>query len=166
MLTLISKNDSRLRQPSQPVNKEEFGSQQLKNWLDDFYKILNAADDGIALAAPQAGIFKRIFIVSEKINNDRKTKLKNLIFINPLIIRSSKKKIWLEEGCLSVRDIYGSIQRCEKVTVEAHNTRGEKFVYHGSGLLAQIFQHEIDHLNGVLFIDKAVNLHEIKPAKP
>jgi peptide deformylase len=69
----------------------------------------------------------------------------------------------MEEGCLSVRWVYGKTKRADKAMVEAYNERGHKFVRQGSGLLAQIYQHEIDHLNGILFIDKASHLVEIKP---
>ena len=67
----------------------------------------------------------------------------------------------MEEGCLSVRPLFGKVRRATRATVEAYNERGEKFTMEGTGLLAHVFQHEIDHLEGVLFIDKAKNLREI-----
>ena len=72
------------------------------------------------------------------------------IFINPKITKISKKKKTVKEGCLSVTGVFGVITRAEKVTVEAHNEKGEKITRGASGLLAQIFQHEMDHLNGIL----------------
>ncbi len=66
----------------------------------------------------------------------------------------------MSEGCLSVRGTYGTVLRHEKATVVAYDQRGKQFTYHGSGLIAHIFQHEIDHLNGILYIDKAIKLEE------
>ena len=84
------------------------------------------------------------------------------VFINPKITKISKKKQAVKEGCLSVIGVFGAMQRAEKVTVEAYNEKGEKFSRGASGLLAQIIQHEMDHLNGILFIDTATNLEKIE----
>ncbi len=165
MHKINTKDDPVLRQIAVVVGENEFGSQELSSDLSDMRQVLESFDDGIALAAPQIGISKRIFIISEKINQDRKDEIKNLTFINPQIKRESKKAVEMEEGCLSVRNIYGETKRKEKVTVEAQDENGKKFQYHGSGLIAQIFQHEIDHLNGILFIDHAKSLHEVTPSK-
>ena len=86
---------------------------------------------------------------------------KDLIFINPKITKVSKTKQLLEEGCLSVRYVYGKVSRPEKVTIEAYDEDGKKFSRGFSGLLAQIVQHENDHLNGILFTDKAIDIQEI-----
>jgi peptide deformylase len=67
----------------------------------------------------------------------------------------------MEEGCLSVRPLFGKVRRATRATIEAYNEHGEKFTMEGSGLLAHVFQHETDHLEGVLFIDKAKNLREV-----
>ena len=72
----------------------------------------------------------------------------------------SRGKKNMSEGCLSVRNIYGQVARYNKVSVRAFNEKGSAFTYHSTGLLAQIFQHEIDHLEGILFIDKAVRIHK------
>ena len=87
----------------------------------------------------------------------------DLVFINPRITRLSQKKVWLEEGCLSVRFQYGKMKRAAKVTVEAEDRNGQKFTWNGSGIMAQVFQHEIDHLDGILFTDKAIDIKEVKP---
>lgn len=87
-----------------------------------------------------------------------------MVFINPVIVKESREKRWMEgEGCLSVRWIYGKVRRSTKVTLKAHNERGELVERGAGGLLAHIFQHEVDHLNGILFIDKAKDLEEIRP---
>ncbi len=87
----------------------------------------------------------------------------NLIFINPKISRLSREKDWVPEGCLSVRPFYGKTFRSKKATVTAYDEKGKKFTRGASGLLAQIFQHETDHLNGILFIDHAKDVKEELP---
>ncbi len=81
----------------------------------------------------------------------------DMVFINPELIRVSKKKSEMPEGCLSVRGMYGTVPRHDKATVKALDEKGNSFIYHGSGLVAQIFQHEIDHLGGILYTDKAIS---------
>jgi peptide deformylase len=86
----------------------------------------------------------------------------NRVYINPEITRSSRKVLDESEGCLSVRSIYGTVKRHEKVTLRYIDEQGKTHTENASGLLGHIFQHEVDHLNGILFIDKAKNLHESK----
>lgn len=150
MAKIIQAENKILREKAKEVPLKDIGSEKLKKILNEMTKTLCAAKDGVALAAPQVGAPLRIFMVKQEINP--------LIFINPKIIKISKKKRIVSEGCLSVDGIYGAIKRAEKLTVEALNEKGVKFKRGASGLLAQIIQHEIDHLNGVLFIDNAINL--------
>ena len=132
-----------------------------QNILISMKNILDAEEDGIALAAPQINQSWRIFIIEPKAFKN--TKNKPLVFINPEIITTSKKKEWITEGCLSIRDWYGKTHRYKQVTVRAYNKHAEKFEFGGSGLIAQIFQHEIDHLDGVLFDEHAKELEKITP---
>ena len=91
-------------------------------------------------------------------------KVEDQIFINPVITKESKEKKWMEgEGCLSVRLVYGKVKRSTKVTLRAHDEKGKLFERGASGILAHIFQHEVDHLNGILFIDKAKDLEHVNP---
>ena len=85
-----------------------------------------------------------------------------LIFINPVITKISSDKKKMDEGCLSVRPLYGVVKRSSRATVLAKDQNGDEFEISASGLLAQIFQHEIDHLDAILFIDKATNIKELK----
>lgn len=89
----------------------------------------------------------------------------DMVFINPEILKTSKEKMAFEEGCLSVRWLYGKVRRSQKTLVRAYDENGKLFTMGGSGLLSQAFQHEIDHLNGILFIDKATSLKEMVPEK-
>ena len=97
------------------------------------------------------------------ITEEEKNKFSDVVYINPEIKKLSRTKTRVDEGCLSVRYLYGKVERSEKATVTAYDENGHKFTRGGSGLLAQIFQHEIDHLNGILFIDKADDIVEILP---
>jgi len=116
----------------------------------------------VAIAAPQLGESLRIFVVSKKVNKKFE---EDLVFINPEIIRIGKQKKVMQEGCLSVRWKYGDVKRSTTASVRALNEQGNEFVMNGRGLLAQIFQHETDHLNGILFIDTAKNIEDIPPEK-
>lgn len=149
-----------LRATAKPVSNDLFNTPALKKIITNMSDTLNNAHDGVAIAAPQINEGLRIFVVSHKVFDwpPEDTPF-NPEFINPVIIKKSKKTKLMDEGCLSVRHWFGQTKRSEKVTVEAYNFAGQKFTYHGEGLLAQIFQHEIDHLNGILFNDHAKNLH-------
>lgn len=148
-----------LREIAEPVKKSEFGSPELKELIALMQSTLAKEDDGVALAAPQIAIKKRIFVVSPGAY-EKDAKWKPLVFINPTITKASKKMEERQEGCLSVRWIYGKTQRHTSATVEAYDENGNKFSFGGTGLIAHIFQHEIDHLDGVLFIDHGYDLEE------
>lgn len=156
--------NSILRQEAKKVQKDEFGKSELKKILDDMKTAMNRESDGVAIAAPQIDIAKRIFIIKEeayKVRAGAEAKWKPLIFINPIITKTSKKMVEADEGCLSVRPLYGTTFRHTNITVEAYDFNGVKFNYGASGLIAHIIQHEIDHLDGILFIDHAENIQEI-----
>ena len=182
MVEIFQKEAPVLREIAEPVNPKDFGSPRLQKILVDMAIALEKEEDGVAIAAPQIGVPLRIFIVSHrafdiedeqggglplekgtlrKEREIKKSKHKNLVFINPEIIKLSRKKIWVPEGCLSVRWLYGEVSRADKATIRAYDEKGKVFTRGGSGLMAQIFQHETDHLNGTLFIDTARNLEKI-----
>lgn len=104
---------------------------------------------GVGLAAPQIGYLLRIIVVSDSGNE--------FAVINPVIKRVSKNKVILEEGCLSLPKIFKDVERPEKVTVSGLDQGGNKIKIKAEGWLARVLQHEIDHLNGILFIDKLSN---------
>ena len=158
-LDIVQKGASVLREKAVSVIVENIATHSIQDDLKKMHASLAGQKDGVALAAPQIGISKRIFVVAPKAYNDYTSQ--PLVFINPVITKRSKNKTWLDEGCLSVRWIYGTTHRHKQVTVEAYNEHGEKFQHGGSELVAQIFQHEIDHLDGILFDDHAKDLGEI-----
>jgi peptide deformylase len=166
--SIVQSNDPVLRKKAAPVPRKDITSAKIRAVIAAMKKALAPEENGVAIAAPQIGEPLRIFVVSGKIFNteeDGEKNIPDLVFINPELIRTSRKKWEVSEGCLSVRDVYGSVLRYEKVSVRALGERGELFTYHGSGLLAQIFQHEMDHLEGVLFIDKALSIEEPEKLK-
>lgn len=152
---IVQSGDPVLRKKAKAVPKKDFGSPSLKKLLAKMKKALTKEPFGVALAASQVGENLRLFIVAPKAFEKPEDVL---VFINPELIRISKKKREMSEGCLSVRGTYGTVLRHEKATIKAQNEKGEPFIYHGSGLIAHIFQHEMDHLEGVLYIDKAKKL--------
>lgn len=160
--------DNVLRDTAREVPLSDIQSEPIQDVITRMKQALASQDDGVAIAAPQINESWRIFVVSGKVFDidtpeDARSTHDDLVFINPKITKLSKKLEEMEEGCLSVRWLYGKVDRHEKAEVEAWNEKGEKFTRGGSGLLAQIFQHEIDHLDGTLFIDKARDVHEYDP---
>lgn len=159
MFSIVQKGNDVLRKLAAPVPIASITSKTIQNDIKKMHEALAEQHDGIALAAPQIDISKRIFVISPKAFKEYTNQ--PLVFINPVLIKKSKEKKWLDEGCLSVRWWYGKTHRHKQATVEAYNEQGQKFTLGGSGLLAQIFQHEIDHLDGILFDDHATDLREL-----
>ncbi len=162
MTKIVQKEHKVLREIAKAVDLKIVGTTKFKKLLTEMTEALNKEKDGVALAAPQIGKSLRLFIISplayEAVNfiGERK-----LIFINPVITKKSRDRKLMEEGCLSVRPLYGKVRRSSRVTVEAFDENGEKFKMEATGLIAQIFQHETDHLEGTLFIDKAKDIIEM-----
>lgn len=118
--------------------------------LDDMYETMQKCD-GVGLAAPQVGILKRVVVIDV---GEGKIEL-----VNPKIIKAKGSQIG-QEGCLSVPGVWGDVERPNEVTVEAYDRNGKKFEVSGTELLARAFCHELDHLEGELFLDKATNVEE------
>ncbi|MFT5179849.1 MAG: peptide deformylase [Candidatus Paceibacteria bacterium] len=143
-----------------------FNTQELRETLNQMSESLESQEDGVALAAPQINISKRIFVVAERIEDITDGEMRDefrTVFINPEIIKKSNDSKLMEEGCLSVRYKYGKIRRASRVKVKAYDFEGNQFETEGIGLIAQIFQHEIEHLDGILFIDSAIDVEELPP---
>ncbi len=162
-----------LRETAKLVPEDLFGSKELSLLIKDMSEALDRQLEGVALAAPQVSVSYRLFIVRKdrtlpvppledvghgKLPKRPEVKPEIEVYINPEIVKSSRKRIQSDEGCLSVHGVYGTTRRHERITIRARREDGEKVERGASGLLAQIFQHEIDHLNGILFIDHAERL--------
>ncbi len=167
MVNIVQNNNPVLREIAEEVSIKDIPSEKIQKIIADMQEAMSSQDDGVAIAAPQIGVSLRIFIVSDNIlkqaDETYKSIGRDLVFINPKITKLSRGKHDTEEGCLSVRWKYGKVKRSIKSTIEAYNEFGEKVVRGASGLLAQIFQHEVDHLNGILFTDKAYDIADIPP---
>ena len=159
---IVQKGHSVLRTHARTLEQDEIHTRATQQIIQEMQKILETQPDGVALAAPQIGHAIRVFVVSPRAFRTRKP-TEHLVYINPHIIKTSKNRELLDEGCLSVRGLYGRAQRFTQTTVSALDEQGHPFTRGASGLLAQIFQHEIDHLNGILFDDHATDLQEYTP---
>ncbi len=167
MKEILQRDSAVLRQKARAVAVHEIGSARVAKIIADMKAALATQKDGIAIAAPQIGEPVRIFVVSGSLlsqaDKTYKGEATDLVFINPEITRKSRDKKELEEGCLSVRWLYGKVKRSTRVSLTALDENGEKAERGASGLLAQIFQHETDHLDGRLFIDIAREIWEMTP---
>ena len=166
-IKIVQIGDPILRELAQSVPVKDILSTKIQKIISDMKSALATQNDGVAIAAPQIGIPLRIFVVSDLIlksaDKEYKSIGKDLVFINPEIIKNSRQKYEAEEGCLSVRWKYGKVKRAKKTTIKGHNELGEIVERGASGLLAQVFQHETDHLSGILFTDKAHDVEDIPP---
>ena len=167
-----------LRARAKELPIKEITSRHIQELLGSMKKTLKSTSDGVGLAAPQVGEPLRLFIVSgeaEEIDRLSKEKLspeekeekrkthkerdwKYYVFINPVVKNKSRIKVDGPEGCLSVPGKYGDVKRLQKITVEAYDEHRKKFTRGASNFFARVVQHELDHLEGILFIDKAENL--------
>ena len=154
---IVQVGDPILRQTAKEVDLSLIDGVGLANDIQYMKSVLEQESyDGVALAAPQVGISKRIFIVAGRVfsRDEDETEPEAVAYINPVIIKHSSKQLPMDEGCLSVRMVYGTVKRYTNVTISYYDEKGVKHERGAGGLLAHIFQHEIDHLDGILFIDK------------
>ena len=176
-----------LRKQAKEVPVRNVPSSHTQHLISQMKEALKSTPDGVGLAAPQVGESLRIFIVSEEteeidkaekagwerrkkdaleVRNEKpyeEREWKYHVFINPIVKKVSKRKLEGPEGCLSVPGKYGTVVRHGKITVEAYDETGRKFTRGASRFFARVIQHELDHLEGTLFIDKAKKLIESVP---
>lgn len=138
--------DPILREKTRELSVEEIKSKETEMLLSDMDATMEA-ENGIGLAAPQIGLSIRLAIV--------KTDDGVLPLVNPKILKRSWKKATGEEGCLSIPQVFGTVKRSLNITVQIQDKTGAIVKFRASGLLARVIQHEVDHLDGVLFIDRA-----------
>jgi peptide deformylase len=183
-----------LRAIAAPVAKKDITSPKIQKIIARMKKALADEEFGVAIAAPQIGESLRIFVIAGSVFEDKQPAQKKVlgspvsaksaeagrpdhfsdqsaspqpdrVFINPKLTRLSKKTQEMSEGCLSVRGKYGTVMRHEKASLAALNEKGEPVTLNATGLVGHIFQHECDHLEGILYIDKAVRLEEDEDMK-
>ena len=163
--TIIQEPHKTLRSKAERVDFSKVSPAEIEKIINDMRIAMYDAGDGVAIAAPQIDVPLQIFMVAGFVF-DQRAKYQgdhgspDRVFINPEIIKQSKTtKKCPGEGCLSVRFTYGTTKRSTAVTIKAYDEKGVEFKVETTGFLAQIFQHEIDHLHGILFIDHA---HDLK----
>jgi len=157
---IVLYTDKKLREKSTNVLKIDNSIKKLAKDMIDTMK----ADNGIGLSAIQINKSKRV-VVYEYIkplkSKDLSPGIPLKILINPEIINFSKKQESDEEGCLSFPGLYGIVKRCQSVKVKALDLNGQAIEFEAKGLEARVIQHEVDHLNGILFVDHLKNLDEL-----
>lgn len=147
VLDIRKAGDKVLKEIAQPVAKID---KKIKRLLDDMLDTMESAD-GVGLAAPQVGVSLRVIVIDigEGV----------IELINPAIVESTGCELG-NEGCLSIPGVFGEVERFAEVTVEGFNRFGKKVRIAGKGLLGRALQHEIDHLEGILFIEKAKTINQ------
>lgn len=145
MLKIYKLGEEVLRQKCEAVKAEEIND-EFRALIKEMFLTMDEAN-GVGLAAPQVGIAKRFFVAKSDDDVER-------VFINPVITKTSSELSEYEEGCLSIPGVYETIVRPKAVTISALDINGKPFTLDAEGLLARIVQHESDHLDGVLYIDR------------
>lgn len=151
VLKIIQEGDPVLRKKAETV--KDCKSPEIQKLIQDMIATMKEAK-GLGLAAPQVGVSLRVFITDVEGNVS--------VFINPEIKDFSKELVPFEEGCLSVQKIWGPVIRPKKLNIKAFDENSKLVKIRAKGLLARVIQHESDHLNGILFIDKAENLNKVE----
>lgn len=142
--------DRVLRQPAKRISKVDDEIRKLaKQMLQTMY-----SEDGIGLAAPQVGVHKQLIVVDCEPDDATKPAF---ILINPVITKTSRETCVIQEGCLSIPKVYLDVTRPEVIEVSYKDENGRPQKMKADGLLARVIQHEIDHLNGVMFVDRVDN---------
>ncbi|MBI4085099.1 MAG: peptide deformylase [Candidatus Liptonbacteria bacterium] len=168
IVTIENRKDEKfLRQKTHEFDFEKFSRQEVNALVMRMKKAMNLAN-GIGLSANQIGLDMRVFVAQipkeDRRGNPRSQssgEQKFYAVFNPELKKFSKEKATIEEGCLSVPGIYGRVERPEKLIMEGFDKNGKKIKIKAWGLLARVFQHEVDHLNGKIFIDRADKIYQI-----
>jgi peptide deformylase len=151
VLDIVKVPEKVLKRKAQPVT--DFGP-ELQQLIDDMVETMRDAP-GVGLAGPQVNQSMRVIVVEFGDEEDEEVPPKLYTLVNPEISRMSKETVLGMEGCLSIPELVGDVERAEAVTIKAQTRHGQVTKIKATGWLARIFQHEIDHINGVLFTDRA-----------
>ncbi len=146
----------------QKTHKVKNFDKDLSLLIDDMIETMRDAP-GVGLAAPQIGVLQQIIIVEFGDEDDPEIPAKLYAVVNPEITYSSEEKTFGAEGCLSVPGIMGDVERSLSIAVRGQNRKGKKVKYKLDGWVARIFQHEIDHLDGIIFTDRAKKIWQPAP---
>jgi peptide deformylase len=157
--TIVTLPDPVLRRKARTVTEFD---KKLQALVDDMIETMRDAP-GVGLAAPQVGVSERVIVVEYYVNEEAEqaedeAKKKVWAVVNPEIVKISDEKVMGVEGCLSVPNLVGEVERHAAIQVKGLNRRGQPMRIKAQGWLARIFQHEMDHLNGVIFTDRATRV--------
>lgn len=174
-----------LRQKAGDIPVAEICAKPIQKLIKEMKALLAKEEYGVAVAAPQVGEPLKLFIISgralargarnapDEPNDDLEAHSSQLtallpdqVYINPELIKISRAKSPKHEGCLSIRGKWGTVPRAEKATIRAYDEHGVQLTRGASGFLAHIFQHELDHLEGILYTDKATHIYDEEKSKP
>jgi peptide deformylase len=156
IITIAEKKDEKfLRKKAAPFDFKKFTRKEVNELITRMQRAMHAAN-GIGLSANQIGLDLSVFVAEVP---DAQGGMKFYAVFNPKIEKVSKDAVTFEEGCLSVPGQWGEVTRAEEIIVSGYNKMGKKVKVKAWGLLSRVFQHEIDHLNGKLFIDRAKKLY-------
>ena len=159
ILDIVTFPEPSLRLKSKQVTKFDT---ELQTLIDNMIETMGAAP-GVGLAAPQIGESLRLVVVEYTEDEDEDARPKKYVLVNPEIVKRSEEMVTDIEGCLSLPGLAGKVERHEAVSIKAKNRFGKPLKIEAEGWLARIFQHEIDHLDGVLYIDRAEEVFEPTP---
>ena len=154
MLKITTLPTASLREKSKEIDLDFLLSAETQKLIDEMIPKMYESD-GIGLAAPQVGHNIRVCIIGKE--SDKKLK-EDLVLVNPVWEKTSRKKKADMEGCLSVPNTFGKVVRYARISVDALDRNGKKLAFEAKNFLARVIQHEVDHLDGVLFIDKATDI--------
>jgi peptide deformylase len=162
VLPIVTVPDPILRQKTKKVSSID---KSVKKLVADMRETLHAEPGRVGLAAPQVGVSLRVTVICLPEEKDAEEKNEDIVLINGEIVKQKGQRL-VNEGCLSIPGYIGEIYRAETVTAKGLDINGKKIRIKGEGLLSQALEHEIDHLDGVLYVDKLVNPESLKKIEP
>lgn len=160
VIPLVKADNPILRAKAKRISRIDGRIQKL---IEDMVETMRAAN-GVGLAAPQVGVSLRLAVIQLPEDSDDRMAGQLIVLINPEIVKRAGEET-MDEGCLSVPGYVGTVSRAQKVTVKALDRHGKPFRLKAEGLLAEALQHEIDHLDGVLFYDRLAENEVLRPVK-
>ncbi len=157
-LEILKYPDPRLRKISVEI-KEIDGN--LQRYIDSMIETMYRSEGCVGIAAPQTNFHRRLIVMdSSRFRNPPKKPLGLQVLINPVIVET-EGEMFFKEGCLSIPELLGTVKRAKKIGVKAHNREGKEVEFEAKGIEAVLIQHEIDHLNGVLFLDRISSVSDL-----
>src|SRR3989339_425185 len=156
-LTIITEPNKILRRVGDKLTPADLATPKMKKFIVDLTETMYV-EDGVGIASPQVGNSIQLCIIAKNFTPNKK---RDLVLVNPVWKKTTLKTSWDTEGCLSVPGIYGEVKRYVEINVTALDENGKPIQFKAKNFFCRIIQHEVDHLNGILFIDKARNLQEI-----